>query len=345
MDVLVDDVGSFPLPSGISRELFDRAYTQARQAILHGRDMKQDRFVFDNFHQVVVNSFKMKCASGLDVVNYPQHYDMNKHVTDAVYETMDRGSYAVDWKDAITPEVLVIRDEAKEISEELDRKILLRASIVGPMEAYLKVVGTVPQEDVLLMFAETVRRFAQNAILNTRYVSTEVVSLDEPSFGFQEIAASRDMIKAVLERACDFSGVTKQIHLHSSSRTADLLDVKNLDVLSFEFAASPKNIDSLSRSMLDRADKHVRVGIARTDIDAITAELHDKGIARPVPEQLVESEDVIRRRFMVAEKKYGNRMTFTGPDCGLGGWPTQESAQLLLKRTVDAVRKAEPVRG
>jgi hypothetical protein len=23
-------------------------------------------------------------------------------------------------------------------------------------------------------------------------------------------------------------------------------------------------------------------------------------------------------------------MTFTGPDCGLGGWPSQEAAQLLL---------------
>jgi methionine synthase II (cobalamin-independent) len=33
-------------------------------------------------------------------------------------------------------------------------------------------------------------------------------------------------------------------------------------------------------------------------------------------------------------------MTFTGPDCGLGGWPTQEAAQLLLTRTVKAVKTA-----
>jgi len=31
-------------------------------------------------------------------------------------------------------------------------------------------------------------------------------------------------------------------------------------------------------------------------------------------------------------------MTFTGPDCGLGGWDTQEVAQLVLKRTVNAVK-------
>jgi methionine synthase II (cobalamin-independent) len=33
-------------------------------------------------------------------------------------------------------------------------------------------------------------------------------------------------------------------------------------------------------------------------------------------------------------------MTFTGPDCGLGGWPSQEAAQLLLERTVKAVKSA-----
>ena len=31
-------------------------------------------------------------------------------------------------------------------------------------------------------------------------------------------------------------------------------------------------------------------------------------------------------------------MTFTGPDCGLGGWPNQEAAALLLERTVKAVK-------
>ena len=31
-------------------------------------------------------------------------------------------------------------------------------------------------------------------------------------------------------------------------------------------------------------------------------------------------------------------MTFTGPDCGLGSWPTQEAAALVLKRAVEAVK-------
>jgi methionine synthase II (cobalamin-independent) len=46
----------------------------------------------------------------------------------------------------------------------------------------------------------------------------------------------------------------------------------------------------------------------------------------------------MRKRYATAKKKYGDRMTFSGPDCGLGGWPTQEAAELLLKRTVNAVK-------
>lgn len=338
MDTLVDDVGSFPLPSYVDRNTFNRAYGLARQAIIEGRDVMKDDFLSSKFCKIVIDSFKKKCAAGLDVINYPQHYDMYRQFAEPIHGVMKEGTYVVDEKQAFIPEMHVINEAARGLSEELGRRVMLRACITGPMELYLKEVGTVPYKDILLMFAETVRRFAGNSILNSKYVKTEAVSLDEPSFGFQDISADRDTVLEVLENAFDFKGVTKQIHLHSSSRVSDLLDVENVDVLAFEYAASPRNIESLSRQMLDKADKQMRVGVSRTDIDSITAELYDKGVAMPTATQMVESEDTIRKRFMAAKEKYGDRMTFTGPDCGLGGWPTQEAAQLLLKRTVDAVK-------
>lgn len=338
MDTLVDDVGSFPLPSYVDRNTFNRAYDLARQAIIEGRGVMKDDFLSSKFCKIVIDSFKKKCAAGLDVINYPQHYDMYRQFAEPIHGVMKEGTYVVDEKQAFIPEMHVINEAARGLSEELGRRVMLRACITGPMELYLKEVGTVPYKDILLMFAETVRRFAGNSILNSKYVKTEAVSLDEPSFGFQDISADRDTVLEVLENAFDFKGVTKQIHLHSSSRVSDLLDVENVDVLAFEYAASPRNIESLSRQMLDKADKQMRVGVSRTDIDSITAELYDKGVAMPTTTQMVESEDTIRKRFMAAKEKYGDRMTFTGPDCGLGGWPTQEAAQLLLKRTVDAVK-------
>jgi 5-methyltetrahydropteroyltriglutamate--homocysteine methyltransferase len=340
MDLLVDDVGSFPLPSTVDRLSFNKAYVIAREAMISGKPINQDEFLQDNFCRVVIGSFRMKCATGLDVVNYPQHYSMYEQFSDAIRKVMSEGTYVVEERNAIVPELHVIDQEAKQLSEEVGRRILLRVCITGPMELYLKEVGTALYTDIMLMFAETVKRFAKNAILDSKYVKTEVISVDEPSFGFQDISANKDTISTVLEKAFDFGDVTKQIHLHSSTRVADLLEVRNIDVLSFEFAASPRNAEWVSKKMLDTADKQIRVGIARTDINSILAELYDKGTTKPTVEQIAETEDTIRKRFIAAKKKFEDRMAFTGPDCGLGGWPSQEAAQLLLARTVRAVKNA-----
>jgi 5-methyltetrahydropteroyltriglutamate--homocysteine methyltransferase len=339
MDTLVDDIGSFPLPLGVNRETFNKAYQLARDAIVNGRDIRKDDFLLKNFCAVTLDSFKAKILSGLDVVNYPQQYDGMRQVGDVIHTAMAKGSFLVKEKQAVLPEVQLISEEAKTLSEEFGKKILLRVSLFGPMEQYLKEIGTTPYSDVLESFAETIRRFAKNSILNSKYIETKVVSIDEPSFGFLSIAAGSDLIRDVLEKAFDFQGAVRQIHLHSASRLPDLLEVGNIDVLSFEYAASPKNIESVSRKMLEDADKQIRVGVSRTDIDSIMAELHDKGVTKPTAEQLVEGEEVIKKRYVSANEKFGERMTFTGPDCGLGSWPSQEAAQLLLKRTVGAVKK------
>jgi 5-methyltetrahydropteroyltriglutamate--homocysteine methyltransferase len=338
MDTLVDDIGSFPLPNQVDRNLFARAYVLAREVIINGDDIREDNFILDNFCRVVYDSFRRKFASGLDVVSYPQHYDMHTQFLEPIRKAMEKGSYIVDEKHAIIPEVHAIYQEAKQFHEEFERKISLRVSVTGPMELYLKEVGTVPYKDVLLMFAETVNRFAKNSLLNSKYIKTVVVSLDEPSFGFLDISADRDTVLDVLEKAFDFSGAIKQIHLHSASRIADIMENRNLDVLSFEYAASPKNIETISKKMLEKANKRIRVGVSRTDINSITAELYERGTTKPTADQLVESEATIRNRFLAAKERYGELMTFTGPDCGLGGWPSQDAAQLLLQRTVRAVK-------
>jgi len=54
---------------------------------------------------------------------------------------------------------------------------------------------------------------------------------------------------------------------------------------------NPYTVALLQRTrqkMLDGADKQIRVAIARTDIDSILAELKDRNITSPTPEQLAE---------------------------------------------------------
>lgn len=338
MDVLVDDIGSFPLPSEVNVETFNRAYRLAREAIVSGSDIRKDKFLGKNFCEVMLNSFRKKLVLGLDVITYPQQYDGINQVRDVIQSAMSKGSFTVEEKEAFLPEVQLIYEEAKVLSEVYGNRIPLRVAIFGPLEQYMKEIGITPYGDVLDSFAETIRRFAKNSILNSKHVKTEVVSIDEPSFGFQDITAEIDIIHNVLAKAFDFKGAVKQIHLHSPSRLPEVLEIENIDVVSFEYAASPKNIESISRKMLEDADKQIRVGIARTDIDSIIAELHDKGVTKPVAQQLVEDEETIKKRYAMAKEKYGERMTFTGPDCGLGSWPSQEAACLLLEKIVKAVK-------
>jgi 5-methyltetrahydropteroyltriglutamate--homocysteine methyltransferase len=340
MDTLVDDIGSFPLPPGIGRETYSRAYELAREAIIEGKDITKDDFLQENFCKVVLDSFRKKLSSGLDVINFPQHYNGIKQVGDAVHTAMEKGSFVVDQERAFLPEIHVLNQEAKRLSEEFGKKIQLRVSIFGPIEQYLAEVGTTTFPDVLDGFAQTINRFAKNSILNNKYIETKAISIDEPSLGHTNLSASSDLICETLQKAFNFQGPVKQIHLHFSSGIFNLLTVQGLDVLSFEYAASPKNIEAVPKSMLEKADKQIRVGITRTDIDAIWAELYEKGITKPSNEQLVESVDVIRKRYSFAKEKYGDMMTFTGPDCGLGGWPSQEAAQLLLGHIVKAVKTA-----
>ncbi len=220
MDTLVDDIGSFPLPPNINKETFSRAYQLSRAAILQGKDITKDDFLKNNFCNVVLDSFKKKVASGLDVVNFPQHYDGIKQVGDVLHEAMEAGSFLVEEKKAFLPEVYLINQQSKALSEEFGKKIMLRVSIFGPLEQYLLEVGKTPYEDVLGELAETIRRFAKNSILNSKYIETKVVSIDEPSFGFNNIQVASDVICRVFEKAFDFQGAISQIHLHSVARSS-----------------------------------------------------------------------------------------------------------------------------
>lgn len=340
MDTQVDDIGSFPLPAGIRRDDYARAYQQARELIEKGEDPFKDEFIEKIFCSTVVESFKVKLASGLDVVNFPQHFSGMRQVGDLIHSAMEKGSFVVDENQAFLPEIYVLSQEAKRLSEEAGKKILLRVSLFGPIEQYLNEIGATAYPDVLEGFALTINRFAKNSVLNSKYIETRVVSIDEPSLGHSSFTGTPEQLRKTLAKAYDFAAPTKQIHLHFASGIHDLLAVKGLDVLSFEYAASPKNIDAVSKAMLEGADKQIRVGIARTDIDAIWAEQYEKGNTQPSTEQLVEPMEAMRKRYLLAKAKYGERMTFTGPDCGLGSWPSQDAAALVLKRSVEAAKSA-----
>lgn len=222
METLVDDIGSFPLPTGIKREEYAKAYEKAREFIIKGQDPFKDPFTQMTFCKVVIESFRKKAETGLDATNFPQHFSGIRQVGDAVHDAMGKGSFVVDQDKAILPEIYVLDHEAKRLSEELGKRIALRVSIFGPIEQYLAEVGATAYPDVLDGFAQTINRFAKNSILNTKYIETKVISIDEPSLGHSSFSGSPELIREALEKAYDFQGPIKQIHLHFASGVHDL---------------------------------------------------------------------------------------------------------------------------
>jgi 5-methyltetrahydropteroyltriglutamate--homocysteine methyltransferase len=336
--ILVDDIGSFPLPKGVSRDEFAEVYPQAQRAFAEGIDLLKDSQLYEKFYKPVAGSLKFKMDSGLDVVNYPQHYDMHRQFLDAIMQHQVE-PFLIDNKYAVIPELFVVQEEAKKYFEEKGR-LKLKVCVTGAIELYTRTnFGYYVYEEVLENLARSVNSFLRNAILSTKYIETSVVSIDEPSLGFVDLLnVGDDVLIKALEKSVDGIPTKVQIHLHTLKAAEIPLRARGIDAIGSEFAASPKNAELISKKVLDEHDKFLRAGITRTNIDSILAEWLERGIS-PSPEQLVEEENVIRARYEKLKKKFSERISFVGPDCGLGSWPSQEIAHLLLKRTAAAVKR------
>ncbi|MFQ5801047.1 MAG: hypothetical protein ACE5HH_04950, partial [Candidatus Hydrothermarchaeales archaeon] len=164
--------------------------------------------------------------------------------------------------------------------------------------------------------------------------------IDEPSIGFTDLLnVEKDDLTDVLEKALKGIDIPVQIHLHTLKSADIALQTEGITTITGEFAASPENMDFITRKDLEVHDKFLRAGITRTNIDSIIAEHLDRGI-EPAPHQLIDEKEIIKKRIKKLDSIFGKRISSWGPDCGLGSWPTHDVAGELLKRTVEAVRES-----
>ncbi|NOY10819.1 MAG: methionine synthase [Archaeoglobi archaeon] len=306
--MIFDDIGSFPLPEGITREWVN--------ANLNTKE----------YAEMVKRAFLMKVNAGVDVPTYPQFRDMNEMFLDLIKNP----EYQED--------VYVIRREYARIREveavlEMDVKAM-RVCITGPFELYYKEFGPVIYDDALEKIGISISRFIEN--LDSDVV--KCVSLDEPSLGTNpELQPTKEQIQLAYEKI-DFPGDV-QIHLHSPLFYTEVLDVEQINVIGIESARDEKAMDFVDREDLESYDKYLRVGVGRSDIDGIIAEYNTKhgvnvwgdreGMMRAIDE--VESPERIRSRIERAIKLFEDRLKYIGPDCGLFSFPSQEHAVRILE--------------
>ena len=344
-----DDVGSFPLPDNIDKETFDRFYWIAYKAFASKNDIFQNKGIQIHFIEPMLDSFKFKLSAGVEIINYPQHMDMYKQFLKPIADYEKEPDLILPEK-AFVPEMFVIEEFAKDFYEKTGQSLKVKLCVTGPIELYVRKHQFTIYYDLALNLARSVNRFLKNSIINSKYMRTAVVSLDEPSLGYMDImnTSNADLIKifdASLEGVKQ-KETTIQIHIHTLNRADIPLNSKNIDVLTCEYAAD--NSNKIPKKELDSYDKFIRVGITRTNIDNIIAEILDKGDSWEHLKtfdgmlSLIDSQKIIRKNLLTAMEMYGERLKYVGPDCGLGGWLHPQIAYELLLRTqkvISEVRK------
>jgi len=123
--------------------------------------------------------------------------------------------------------------------------------------------------------------------------------------------------------------------------------VPHINIIGLESAANPSYIDLIDKKDLEDYDKFVRIGVSRTDIFNMTAELNEKYDINVWKQKdkleevitVMETPQTIEKRLKKTYNIFGDRIKYAGPDCGLGSWPSQELAFKLLRNTSIGIKR------
>jgi 5-methyltetrahydropteroyltriglutamate--homocysteine methyltransferase len=311
--IFFDDVGSFPLPKGV----------------------RLNSLSSDQYLELVRDVLAQKSRAGVEVPTYPQFRDMIHMFMDDIENP------------ALTESPYLIKKEHAKILEleAVPAGQQVRVCVTGPVELYISVFGATHYPDILNNLAKSVARFLEMALEAGKM---SVASLDEPSLGLNSnIIFSEDEILQALEIAsAPCLGRDCEIHLHSPLYAEACARVPGISIVGIESAAHPDYLQLIDKKALEETDSYLRAGIARTDILSMSAGLNEQlginlwdDMARLEREILEkESPQVMRKRLDRAYAQFGDRLRATGPDCGLGSWPSQYLAGRMLANCAAAVK-------
>ncbi len=325
------------------------------------------------FEEVVVHCFVDKLSAGLDVATYPQFRDMClmllENLTGLV--RLPEG-YAVSGKMEPKirglPEVDLIRANAARIREATGREFQLRVCVTGPYTLLPYLMN--PSMDDLMNLAEALGTIIEGCVFKDKHGQVEMLVLEEPLLGVVDdprLGFSSDwreyLLKAwsMLLHLASSKGVLAGMHLHSTENRI-FLDADSLRLLEIE-ADDPLYTSDKTAQMLDDHDMLLKASICVTDVNKLVEKLvlgageysglspeerlgrawDDLREGRLSAHSLIEDMGTMRKRLEKILDRYGmERVPYTGPECGLRGFPTYESAIECLRRCCEAAKEVSP---
>jgi len=311
--IFFDDIGSFPLPKGVRLQSLSR----------------------DQYLELVRNVLAQKSRAGVEVPTYPQFRDMIRMFMDEIENpALTKSPYLIKREHARIMEL-----EAVPAGQEV------RVCVTGPVELYISAFGATHYPDILKTLAMSVARFLGVALDEGKM---SVASLDEPSLGLNSniVFSEEEILEALQIASAPCLGRDLEVHLHSPLYAEACARVPGISIVGIESAAHPDYLQLIDKKVLEETDTYLRAGIARTDILSMSARLNEQlginlweDMARLEREILeLESPQVMRKRLDRAYAQFGDRLRATGPDCGLGSWPSQDLAGRMLANCAAAVR-------
>ena len=338
-NVIFDDIGSYPLPQGVTKEWVQKAFSKHSER--------------EKLFQIINAAFQQKVDAGVEAPTYPQYQDMNEQFLSVIRDPENTEEpFKVKEKAARIVELEAVQPAAQMHMQSHGEKQNTRVCVTGPLEMYLKEFGGTEYTDILYLLAESVDRFLKTSIENSGYLNISVVSIDEPSIGInpQVMFDDDELIQAlkIATRSAHRKGIDVQIHLHSPLHYKLACDTSQINVIGVESAGHPSYLDLIDKRVLDESDSFLRVGIARTDISNLVSVLNDKYGTNvwKDPSRIqeivtgLETPDVIAKRLEKAYSIFGERIKYVGPDCGLGSWPSQQIASQLLQNVAAGMQKS-----
>lgn len=343
-DIIFIDGGSLPTPEGITREWVKTA--------VENRDEDEKLF------SVIREAFRRKIDVGVHVPTYPQFRDMIGQFLDIIKDEKNcYEPYVLKEENAKILELEIIDEVAKQYREETGETLEIRVCVAGPTDLYLQAFGETDYADAYHVLVLDIEDFIKQAFVAAKNFKIKVIALDEPSLGINDrIQFSDADIVSALTVASAYArkqGADMEIHLHSPLKYKLVCETP-INVIGFEYAASPSYLSLLDKQVLEDSNTYIRLGVSRTDISSLIGIVNETyGVNawkdREYMQKIVtdlETPKVVKKRLETGYSVLGDRIKYASPDCGLAFWPDQELAFKLLENTAKGVNEfnAENIR-
>ena len=321
------------------------------------------------FEEEVLTAFIDKLSAGLTVPNYPQFRDMNEMFFDLLrgIEKIEAGYVALKTitarPGATIPEVDVIRENSSRIRDIAGiEKTNVKVCVTGPytLASFFQRKSAKLFEDLGQALADVVSR----TVFSSKYSEVTLVCIDEPVIGFLNDplldygSDGREALRGAWEeicRAASSKGASTSIHLHDTSDDM-FWEVEHLDLIQAHIV-DPIYSQEATKRQLKETGKRLKASIFATQFDnLITNSLKREGFEGDLqqrvgdiwtqigrkeidPMAFLEGIDVgVKRLSDVVERFGAENVPMAGPECGLGSWPSYETAMECLRRTAEAVK-------